>query len=327
MFRVAGKERASGERVGASRARRGIVAAAVAAALLAAPGLAHAATCVVVDEARDGLAPEERSAAQTLLEDTLRHNQVPVAREGCTETWTLYHVRLGSNVTVVVRSPRGERRETVQKIEDLPAMYDQMVRAVLLRAAATNDSEAVTRKNVSESQVRTRRVAADAFWYGRLGYGVTPAGGLHGGPAFGLGRRWELDRIGIDVSVLNLIVYQDNDGYEGVGGSWIKLGVNYFLDAQANHTPYFGAGLSWGGNGVTTEDYDDTGSGLQGELVAGYEMFRASTLRLFFEADATLPMYRNLRRTYNEAGTTDREYRYAPMFTLSLGVGWGRAAR
>lgn len=319
--------RVSAERVGASRAPRWLFGAGVAGALLAAPALAHAAICVVVDGARDGLAPEERSAAQTLLEDTLRHNQLAVAREGCTETWTLYHVRLGSNVTVVVRSPLGERRETVHKIEDLPATYDQMVRAMLRGAAATNDSEAVTRKNVTESQTRTRRVAADAIWYGRLGYGATAAGGFYGGTAFGLGRRWELDRIGIDVSVLNLTVYQDNDGYQGLGGSWIKLGVDYFLDAQANHTPYFGAGLSWGSNTVTRDGNDYTGAGLQGELKAGYEMFRASTLRVFFEADASLPMYRTSRLALDADGPDDREYRYAPLLTLSLGVGWGRAAR
>jgi len=113
----------------------------------------------------------------------------------------------------------------------------------------------------------------------------------------------------------------------GWGGSWLKLGVDYFLDSQANHTPYLGAGLSWGGNTVPTADGDYTGSGLQGELMAGYEMFRASTLRLFVEADATLPMYRTSRVSFSPEGESDREYKYAPMFTLALGLGWGRSAR
>jgi len=308
---------------------RWAVGSVLGAALLAAPALAHAATCVVVDQDRDGLSAEEQSSARTLFEDTLRHNQIAIARDDCTETWTLYHVRLGQNVTVVVRSPRGERRETVRKIEDLPGVYDQMTKSLVTGVVATNDSSVVDRKNVTESQTKNRRVAADAFWYARLGYGATASDGLIGGPAFGFGRRWELDRIGIDLSFLNLAIYQDEDGARGAGGSIVKLGVDYFLDPQANHTPCFGAGLSWGVNTIREKDGegDYSGTGLQGELMAGYEMFRASSVRLFVEADASLPMYRTSRVEFDVTGGEERSYRYAPMFSLSLGLGWGKAAR
>jgi hypothetical protein len=302
--------------------RRWGVGALVGALALAAPALAQAATCVKVDEQRDGLTAEERSSAQTLFEDTLRHNQIETSRDNCGETWTLYHVRLGSSITIVVQSPRGERRERVDHIEDLPGMYDQMTKSILTGLVGTSESPVVDRRNVTESQTRNQRISAEAFWYARLGYGATPADGFDGGPAFGFG---------IDFSFLNLTMYQDSDGYDGIGGSWLKLGVDYFFDPYANHTPYVGAGLSWGGTTVPTDDElfnDYSGSGLQGELMLGYEMFRASTLRLFVEANATLPMYRTSRQTLDAAGgSNDREYKYAPMFTLSLGIGWGSAPR
>jgi hypothetical protein len=51
---------------------------------------------------------------------------------------------------------------------------------------------------VTESQNQPQRVRADAIWYAKLGYGATTADGFDSGPEFGFGRRWELDRVGID---------------------------------------------------------------------------------------------------------------------------------
>ncbi len=48
-------------------------------------------------------------------------------------------------------------------------------------------------------------------------------------------------------------------------------------------------------------------------------MFRASTIRLFVEFGATLPLY-DLEQTID--GKTDTLY--APVFGLNIGVGWNR---
>ncbi|HTV22972.1 MAG TPA: hypothetical protein VMG12_29985, partial [Polyangiaceae bacterium] len=249
---------------------------------------------------------------------------VTVAREGCDETWTLYHVRLGKSITVVVQSPRGTRRERVKKIEDLPATYHQLARSIVSGTEATNDASSVDRRNVTEAQSERQRVSADAVWYAKLGYGVTPAAGFHGGPAFGFGRRWELDSVGINLGFLNFILYQDADEFRGSSAGWIELGADYYFDPYANGTAYLGAGLSLGNHSIPSDRGDYENAGLQGKATFGYEMFRASTIRLNLHFDATLPMFR-LSRTTTDAltGAEDVDHVYAPTFQLSLALGWG----
>jgi hypothetical protein len=291
-----------------------------------APRSALASACVVIDEQRDGLSDEERQSTRTLFEESLGEVGVAVAREDCSETWTLYHVRLGKSITVVVQSPRGTRRERVKKIEDLPATYHQLTHAIVNGTENTAESSSVDRRNVTEAQSERKRVTADAVWYAKLGYGSTPAAGFHSGPAFGFGRRWELDSIGINLGFLNFIMYQDSDEFSGASAGWIELGADYFFSPYANNSAYVGAGLSLGNHSIPDPGGDYTNAGLQGKASLGYEMFRASTIRLSAQFDATLPMYRLARNTTDAiTGTSREEHIYSPTFQLSLGLGWGRS--
>lgn len=297
-------------------------AAAAALAIFFAPA-ASASSCVNVDTERDGLAEDERQSARTLFEEALAEAGVGVAREGCSENWTLYHVRLGKSITVVVQSPSGTRRERVESLEDLPAVYHQLAHAIVSGSENTNDN--VDRRNVTEAQNQRRRVAADAIWYAKLGYGSTPAAGFHGGPAFGFGRRWELDRIGINLSFLNFILYQDSDEFRGSSVGWIELGADYFFDPYGSSSAYVGAGLSIGTHSIPDgRDGEYENAGLQGKFSAGYELFRASNIRLLLHADATLPMYRLTRTTVDPLLQVEYEsHVYAPTFQFCLGLGWG----
>ena len=300
------------------------LAAAGLALLLAwvAPATASATACVNIDTERDGLAEEERQSARTLFEEALAEAGVGVVREGCDETWTLYHVQLGRSITVVVQSPSGTRRERVQSIEDLPALYHQLTHAIL--SGSENTNEAVDRRHVTSAQSQQKRVAADAIWYTKLGYGSTPAAGFHGGPAFGFGRRWELDRIGINLSFLNFLLYQDADEFDGTSVGWIELGADYFLDPYASSSAYFGAGLSIGTHSIPSDRGRYENAGLQGKVSAGYEFFRASNIRLLLHADATLPMFRLTRTSSDPITFIETEsHVYAPTFQLCLGLGWG----
>jgi hypothetical protein len=297
--------------------------------LLLHPALAHAGNCVKIDEERDSLSPEERNSIRTLFEGTLTEEHQEVSRDQCTDTWTIYHARLGESITVVVQSSHGTRKETVKKIEDLPPLYSQMVRALLGGTQLTNESGAVTRKNVTETQNKPQRIRADAIWYAKLGYGATTADGFHSGPEFGFGRRWELDRIGIDLAFFNFQLYQTADGFKGLSAGWVELGADYFFDAFGNSSPYVGAGLSLGSHSVPSDRGDYEGSGLQGKATVGYEMFRASTIRLLLQADAILPMYRLSRTTnglFNGVDVETKDHTYAPNLMFSLGLGWGSSS-
>jgi hypothetical protein len=294
--------------------------------LVLTPAVAQAGTCAKIDEQRDGLTPEERNSTRTLFEAVLADEKQQLTPDACTETWTLYHVRLGESITVVVQGPLGTRRESANKIEDLPSLYSQLVRSILSGSQLSNESNAVTRKNVTESQVQTQRVRADAFWYAKLGYGATSADGFHSGPEFGFGRRWELDRVGIDLAFFNFLMYQNSDEFDGLSAGWVELAADFFLDAVANSTPYIGAGLSLGSHSIPTSEGDYDGSGLQVKGTLGYEMFRASTIRMMLQFDAILPMYRLARKSDDAAGNQITSHVYCPNFMFSLGLGWGSSS-
>ena len=318
------------------RRKVSVLAGAIAVvSVMLASGTAQAATCVTIDESRDNLSQPDREGARTLFEEALRENALQAARENCTETWTLYHVKLGSNVTVVVHSPRGDRKEQASGLGDLPGIYSQIVRSIQTGLVGSSESPVVDRKNVTDNQTTPNRLPADSIWYLNLGYGATAGAGFYGGPSFGFGRRWELDRVAIDLSFLNTSIYQGSSGSQGVSGAWVKLGADYFFDAYANYSPYVGAGLSLSSNNIeepnnanylTTHKY--SGWGLNAELMAGYELFRASTIRMLIQANVSLPTYRLSSESYmlNANGTVarDNSTRYAPVFGLSVGIGWGK---
>ncbi len=287
-------------------------------------GRAEAASCVVLDESRDTLSAEERRGAQLVFEEVLRHRGVAVEQTGCTETWTLRHIRLGDSITVVVKNSRSERLEQVSELSELPGIYDQMVRSLQSGYVNTAEGTAVTRDNVVESQASAPRISADGLWYVRLGGAATLADGLNAGPGFGLGRRWELDHLAIDLSIFNTTIYQGEGGSDGAGCEWIRAGAAYFLDATANHTPYLGASLGLSTQSVDAADRGNwEGTGLNVNLTAGYEFLRASSIRFFTEATLTLPTYELLSDDWT--GETRDERTYAPTASLSLGLGWGGA--
>jgi hypothetical protein len=212
-----------------------------------------------------------------------------------------------------------------------------MVRSIVTGRPMTG-MNVVDRTNVTVSQASVNRVHSDRFGYARLGYAGLFGDRTYGMPSLGFGYRFELDSLGLDLSFLNL--QQGGSSYQSSGhaiaGSWLKLQGLYFLRPTANASAYFGGGLSWGHSNIAAGSADDRpdtyrtdwhGSGLQGELTIGYELPRASTLRLFMEVNGVLPFYRVTSETYlysrsGSATTVDR--RYAPSVVASVGVGWQR---
>jgi hypothetical protein len=254
--------------------------------------------------------------------DTFEKEGVEVDRAGsdCTQSYVLYNVKLGKSLSVTIRGPLGERRARASKIDELSGIYSQMVRSLLSGKPMSTDSNAMDRSNVTSVQMAPKRVQADSLWYVKLGYGGTIGNEFHGGPLFGVGYRYELDKLGIDVSFANFKVSLDkknqatSDGDGGVSGSWVKLMAVYFFKPKANSTLYVEGGLSWGGAAVSEDGRNYSNNGLQGELGVGYELLRASTIRLFCGLEATLPFY----MVYSEGKSV-----YAPSLGLTLGVGWG----
>jgi len=286
---------------------------------------AAAAVCVSIDATRDTLAEPDRNATRILLAQTFRQQGVEIADQNCDATYVAYHVRLGNSITVFLQGPRGYREGTAHAIEEIPAVYSQMVRAMMTGAPVTATSGVIDRTNATAAQQAPNRVQADSLWYFRLGYGGAAGASAKSGPAFGVGYRYELDSLALDLSFLNLLVAASNDPNNadgGVTGSWVKLMALYYFNPTANGSFYLGGGIGYGVTEVSNAAVSYAGTGLQGEVAAGFEFLRASTIRMFAEAEATAPFY----QVYSSpTATGGADHTYVPSFAVSLGIGWGRS--
>lgn len=293
----------------------------------------HQAVCVAIDNARDTFPAEDQRAALLLVARQFELAGARVVDDNCAARYSLAHIRLGRTITVILTGPSTERDAMASGLDDLPAVYSQIVCAILT-GSSVGAIDVVDRANVTVAQASPKRMQIDSFGYARLGYGAVAAKGGSSGPAIGFGYRAEMDSFGLDVSFLNQQMSSGN--YEVAGGmaaSLLKLEALYFAKPRANASAYFGGGMSWGATSLASNSSGTSyiswnGSGLQGELTAGYELPRASALRFFAQADVALPFYRVTGRTVTYSSTMPATIatgrRYTPSFVLSVGMGWQR---
>ena len=119
---------------------------------------AGAQVCVKIDEAQDTLSGNERTAAVLLLSRQFATAGEQVVTD-CSTPILLAHIKLGNLITVTLSGPLGDRQGTALGLEDLPALYDQMVRSLLTGRPMTGLS-VVDRTNVTAAQATTTRVSA-----------------------------------------------------------------------------------------------------------------------------------------------------------------------
>lgn len=165
---------------------------------------------------------------------------------------------------------------------------------------------------------------SDPFMYARVGYGLLFGDQSYQTPALGVGYRAELDAIAVDLSLNVQQIAPGAGGAHAGAASLVRVAALRFVDPDATRSAYWGGGLSLGMSGYGSDGKSWGGSGLQGEVTAGYEVARRSTIRLFVEATGVLPFYR-ITRTGALRGVnthTTHESRYAPFASLSVGVGF-----
>jgi len=304
--------------------------------------------CISVDEAHDMLSSEDRRGARLLLAKEFELAGDHVVPAPCGAPFTVSHVRLGDTIVVTLSGPDRSVEGTALGLDDLRAVYSQMVRSMVLGRPMTGFN-VIDRTNVSEIQAEpAKRVHVESLGYARLGYGSIFGDHHYGGPTIGFGYRAELDNFGFDVSFLNYqvpasggasVYYGSSD--TSMSGSLLKIEALRFMRPTANATMYVGGGASYGmtsfgggygANTATTYRSSWQGSGLQGELTVGYEWPRASGLRAFVQGDATLPFYNVTTQTVTYSrpgapGVASSSQRYAPSVIVSVGVGWERNRR
>jgi hypothetical protein len=295
--------------------------------LLASAATVQAQVCVAIDETRDTLSAQERTAAVLHVGRQFELAGETFVQGDCPSQYKLSHITLGRTILVRLTGPGGEREGSALGLDDLPALYSQMVRSIVTGRPMAGFN-VVDRTNVTAAQSSVERVTADTFWYARLGYGGLFGDRAYGVPSVGFGARVELDSLGLDVSFLNFQTSSYDYVSQGANaGTLLKLQALHYFSPKANRSFYGGGGASWG---TASFGQGWSGSGLQGEITAGYELPRASTLRAFVEMNAMLPMYQVSRfdypSNYNYRLPTPppKQLRYAPSLTVSMGFGWSR---
>jgi hypothetical protein len=318
--------------------KRTILIPVLAVAASFAARTAAAAVCVQIDQQHDTLSEPDRNAALTMLAQTLRQQGLEVAEQNCMGVYLVYHVKFGDSINVFMTGPQGYRQASARTLDEVPALYSQMVRSLIANQPMNTVNGTVDRTNATSAQQAPNRVEADSLWYARLGYAGIANPGTNTGPAIGLGYRYELDSLAIDLSFINLMFSSSSNNSStggsssaGITGSWIKLMALYYNNPTANGSSYLGGGVSWGATAVAKDDGNTvstySGSGLQVELSAGYEFLRASTIRMFARFDATLPLYRvsSLEVAANGYTAVGTSYASSPSFGVSVWLGWGRS--
>ena len=298
---------------------------------------APADVCVTIDEAHDTFSASDRSAALLLLKHQFELAGEHVVEPGCQQAYVVSHVTFGTRIMITLSGPNGQRDATAMGMDDVPAVYSQMVRS-LLRGEPMGASGVIDRTNVSATQAAAQnRLHSDSVWYARLGYGMYFADQSYSGPAVGfLGYRREGARYGIDVSFMNF-QYKSSDrtysyptpqGSSGMTGTWLKLELLRYFAPAADRSPYIGAGLSLSATNLDHNNSYWEGNGLQGDLTGGYEMGRAGSIHIFVQGDVGLPFYELRSTTYTYTTVTPYSVqtsvsrKYVPTLTVSLGLGW-----
>ena len=331
-----------------SPANRSALCVSVAAALLVfavAPRLANADVCLTIDTTRDMFSDQDRIGALSLLARQFELEGERIVPPGCANAYVVTHILFGTRISITLTGPGGHRDATALGMDDVPAVYSQMVRS-LLKGVPMETPGIVDRRNVSGAQSEPpKRIHSDAVWYARLGYGSQFGDQTYGGPSVGmLGYRREGNRFGIDVSFFNFqfkssdrsySYYYAPQGSSGNSGSWLKLQVMRYFKPAADRSPYIAGGLSWSTVSLDNDTTSWEGNGLQGELTAGYEMGRAGSIHIFIQTDVGLPFYKLTGVTFSNPYPTGPLYlyepvtthRYVPSLTVSLGLGWQRGGK
>jgi hypothetical protein len=291
---------------------------------------AAADVCVVIDESRDTLSPEDRRAVMISFSQSLQKNGIIVGDgTNCAATYTIYNVKLGESVTVYVVAPTGPMQGRASKLEELPMVYDQLAHSIVT-GQPLGDHANVDRTNATSDQMVPRRIGSDDLKYVRLGYGTVTGPATIGGASFGFGWRHELDKLAIEVSLFDMTWATANDAmgnsHGALSGTFVKLSGYGYNNPLGASSFYYGAGFGYGTASMCDNAVNGgscyIGFGLEGVASAGYEMLRSSTIRIMIQFDAQFPFYMT-QAVLSSNSAIDR--RWIPTFGLSIGLGWGKS--
>jgi hypothetical protein len=121
--------------------------------------VAHGQVCIGIDEARDTLSQSDRSAALLLLARQFESQGQRVVTDACAEPYVVSHVKFGETIIITLVGPAGQREAMALNMADVPAVYSQLVRAILTGLPVGSMRGVVDRTNVTVTQAEPLRVS------------------------------------------------------------------------------------------------------------------------------------------------------------------------
>jgi hypothetical protein len=272
---------------------------------------AEAGICLKVDTERDNMGEQDRRGGMALLSSEVEDKGGVVGGD-CETTWVVVHIKLGRSVTVSARSGEKTYKMTAEAVEDLPRVYAQLAHGIVTGEPLKNS---IDRSNVTRGQSQGRRVKSEYMATVLFGGTAYPPAGALVAPTLGGGFRVEMDHWAIDATAKLAWPAGDPEGGHQFSAMQGHLNALRFGDPLAPSTWFYGGGLGYGltywQNGPDSGD----GHGFEAGGIAGYELGRASTMRLFVQADLTVPLY-----------SSESNF-WSPYIGLSIGIAYKPPAR
>jgi hypothetical protein len=283
-------------------------------------------TCAAIDETRDTLTPEQRTAALARVSRALMDANVLVVEQGCTDPFVLSHEKDGDRSIVRLAASGVALRVADPGAHDRDRAYARLVERLLEKreeaageqtkqdaaqeaSAPARDTVAVVEaaaadrvepSNAPQLDVEAPYVPETGVRKDNVFYGKLLVGNYGSGVA-----------VGVTIPLKPTLAFDVSAG--GTGGdqkdmAFVGARVFGYRDPELSSSLYYGGGLSLAGQ----TDRGSDGSGLRLEAALGVALNRTKQTRFFLEGSAGIPLY--------DMTGGDGES-YEPTFMLSFGVG------
>ncbi len=274
--------------------------------------------CVAIDTERDNLSEGDRKAVLMLAKQEIEEAGYRIISQGCEDEIVLSSVKIGTSVTLSATRGDDQRRLVAQGLDDIPNVCSQIIKSLL---SGEPLALSMDRTNVTKGQAEPKREKADFLTMFRGGAMVHTVG-VPVGPNLGVGMRVELDNWAIEAESAFGFSLSDHASRSDNGGSFsfgAHLGGLYFFDGESSHSAFAGLGVGYGTTALVTKSTDLwTGAGFDFKVSLGYEILRASTIRMFIQTEALIPTY----QLGADSGNLDKTDRYNPSYMISFGIGY-----
>ena len=264
-------------------------------ALIAVPGVASAAECVI--GTMKGIPAADAETVADVICDAIRERGVdvgpPVTEAPGREAYRVDARTLGSKIFLTLTHDAtgggtlGRGTIDVNALEEVPVAAPRLAAMVLEKKSA--EKTATVNSLVGEETREYKKMGGETLW--GIGFSGIAVPGSEAFPGIGLVFRGAFETQ--DFSVLGDLRITGSDK-TGVTDKATLFSANingryFFLDG--GWTPYVGGGLGWSALALRVGEFESSDSGMAGNVEVGFEFLRFYKSRLHVDVRVDLPFF------------------------------------